>query len=75
MVQTLVAELICVLFMIIGFALIYGSEAERKQFTIGLVVLTIGLVADLIIAGCPIMAILSVFAMIGAYFMARPVLW
>lgn len=61
--------------MVIGSALIYGSEAEKKQFTIGLVVLTIGLVADLIIAECPIMAVLCVFAMIGAYFMARPVLW
>ena len=70
-----VAEIICILLMIIGFTVMYGSEAERKQFTIGLVVLTIGLVADLVIAGCPILAIMSIGSMIGAYCLAKPALW
>ena len=70
-----IAELICVLLMIIGFALMRNSEGERKQFTIGLVILTIGLVVDVSIAGAPLLAIICLIAMIVAYIYAQPILW
>ena len=70
-----IAEIICIIIMVIGFLVMYGSKAERKQLTIGLVLLTVGLVADLIIAGVPFMAMFCLLGMIAAYFFARRLLW